>query len=380
MSNFIVWTSLICGASILYVGAAFIAPVLSGLVLAFGLRPLENSALFSKIPSRRARKWTLLISFLALFTTLTTYVVIASARGIAKNVHLQVNDQKEEPQNQIFKEDPLIPKDQERDPNGTAESSSVSSEQNANGELIFSETVEKPEGIIGKAKHLLEKIPGMDSEEISKIWSEMFSRAQSLALLVLSKILTAGPAIFIQWVVFLISFVVFFLGYESIVAFFHSFDKKSKEIRDCVTFFQESTRATLMGTLVVGTAQASIITVGTAIAGFESFILLGLCAFFASFVPFFGTAMVWVSALLYSLVNGDTQAAIIVGVAGGISSVADNLILPTFMGAQNKVHPLLLFVVVIGLIELLGIWGLFIGPVLSIFSTRVFELWYKKAV
>jgi predicted PurR-regulated permease PerM len=381
VNKFIIWISIICSIIILYVGGGFIAPVLSGLILAFGLRPFEDSFVFKWLPSPRARMWALLLSFLAVFTTLSTYVVIASAKGIARNVHLKGNlETVPEPQHKIFKEEVLAEKDQKQENPPTNESSSSEAASSAGSELVFAETVEQPDGVVEKAKHFIGKIPGVNAEEIAKIWAEMLSRAQSLALFVLSRILTAGPAIFLQWVIFMISFVIFFLGYESLLAFFHSFDKKSKDVRDCVTFFQNATQATLMGTLVVGTAQASIITLGTAIAGFESFVLLGLCAFFASFVPFFGTAIVWVSALLYALVNGDTQAAIIVGVAGAMSSVADNLILPTFIGAKNKVHPLLLFIVVIGFIELIGIWGLFIGPVVSIFSTRVFELWYKKTV
>lgn len=389
MNRFIAWLSILCAAAILVVGNDFIAPVFSGLVLAFGLKPFENSFIFKKIPSARGRTFALLLSFMAVFGTLGTYVVIASAKGIARNVDLKNIQGKspEELEKRALKngfmspdqENPAQEKDPERNPDASSEgASSVLTEDGPTSEVAAVEEVEKPEGILAKAQHFLEEIPGLNAEEIKKIWSEIFSRAQGLALVVLSKILTAGPAIFIQWIVFLFAFVAFFLSYESLLRFLHSFEKKNKDVRSCVTFFQNATRATLMGTLVVGTAQASIITIGTAIAGFESYVLLGLCAFFASFVPFFGTALVWVSALIYSLVSGNTQAAIIVGVAGAISSVADNLILPTFIGSQNKVHPLLLFIVVIGLIEMIGIWGLFIGPVLSIFSTRVFELWYRQ--
>ncbi len=386
MNRFIVWVSVFCAAAILFVGNDFLAPVFSGLVLAFGLKPFENSFLFKKIPSAKGRTFALLLSFMAAFGTLGTYVVIASAKGIARNVDLKKiqGSTPEEVEKSELEGGFLSPnymdvknkEDSERNPNAASEG--ASSAVTSATEVSAQESAENSEGVLDKARHLLEKIPGLNAEEIKKIWSEMFSRAQSLALVVLSKILTAGPAIFIQWIVFLIAFVVFFLGYEPLLKFLYSFEKKSKDVRQCVTFFQNATQATLMGTLVVGSAQATIITIGTAIAGFESFVLLGLCAFFASFVPFFGTAIVWVSALIYSLIAGNTQAAIIVGIAGGLSSVADNLILPTFIGSKNKVHPLLLFVVVIGLIEMIGIWGLFIGPVLAIFSTRVFELWYKQ--
>ncbi|MEZ4815104.1 MAG: AI-2E family transporter [Bdellovibrionota bacterium] len=370
MSRFLFWISLLCAGVILFVGSGFIAPVLSGLVLAFGLRPLEDSFVFKKIASRRVRTFTLLFLFMSVFGTLSTYVIIASAKGIVRNVDLKSLQR-------------------ERNPDSSS-ANSTSENEEADGLPVQStdelfgpyseEDVEPPSGVLSKVQGFLEKIPGLSTVEIAKMGSELISRAQSLALLVLSKILTAGPTIFIQWIVFLITFVVFFLSYDQVLGFLHSFEKKHKGVSECIVFFQNAAQATLMGTLVVGSAQATIIAVGTAIAGFNSFILLGLCAFFASFVPFFGTGLVWVSALAYTLIHGDTQAAIIVGVSGAMSSVADNLILPTFIGSKNKVHPLLLFIVVIGFIEWIGIWGLFIGPVLSIFSTRVFELWYKTTL
>lgn len=379
MGRFVLWMSIFCAGVILYVGAGFIAPIVSGLILAFGLRPFESKIFPERIQSQKLRVWLLLLSFMAVFTTLTTYVIIASAHGIAKNVHLQEIKKKQNKQveQKIFKDElyeegagmhetnedvPSVPRDPDSD------------------ELVFSQTVETSpgSGLVQKINNLLSKVPGINSQELTRIWGEALRKAQSVALIVLSKILTAGPAILVQWVIFLITFILFFLNYDSVLGFFHSFARKSPDVKYCVEFFQNASRATLMGTLVVGTAQATIIAIGTAIAGFESFVLLGLCAFFASFIPFVGTALVWVSTLLYSLFNGDTQAAIIVGASGAISSVADNLILPTFIGSQNKVHPLLLFIVVIGFIELIGIWGLFIGPVLAIFSTRVFELWFKQ--
>ncbi len=117
---------------------------------------------------------------------------------------------------------------------------------------------------------------------------------------------------------------------------------------------------------------------GAGIAGFNSFLLLGLCAFFASFVPFFGVGIVWGATALYAFLNGDTQAGVIMLVTGGISSVADNLIMPTFLGANTKVHPLVLFVVILGAIDLLGIWGLFIGPPVAIFSVQVTRIWLER--
>lgn len=386
MNRFTLWISLLCAVAILYVGQDFLAPIFSGLVLAFGLSPFQDSFLFKKIPTPRGRKITLLLVFLAVFSTLGTYVVIASARGIARNVDLQnINGKNSEDINkELLKNNPPLYEEKTeegREPDASSEAANKEALPDSvpASDVIAASASDAKPSIREKAQKFLEDIPGLNTEEITKIWSEIFTRARALALVVLSKILTAGPTIFVQWVLFLIAFIVFYLSYSSILSFLHSFEKKSKDIRECVNFFQNATQATLMGTLVVGSAQATIITIGTAIAGLESYVLLGLCAFFASFIPFVGTALVWVSTLIYCLINGDTQAAIIVGVAGAISSVADNLILPTFIGAKNKVHPLLLFIVVIGLIERIGIWGLFIGPVLAIFSTRVFELWYRSA-
>lgn len=389
MKNFLNILAAICFFLLFITGFNYLPPLLSGLVLAVALRPLLTKFPYSKISHQRLRTFILLISFLAAFGTMSTYIVIASGKAIAKHVDfkhgkfLEKTDADKASDRETEKsasKEAGEPQEQEPEKATVAEPIKVDAaatpeprnEENSNSSNSSNSSITE------KIKSFMKKIPGMNSDEITRTWNEISSRARSMGLSFLSKFLTAGPAVIISIVVFLISFVMFFWSYEELKRTIKSFEKKFPDIEKCITFFENSTQATLIGTLVVGFAQGSIVGIGSAIAGLDSFVLIGLCAFFASFVPFFGTALVWGSVLLYSVFSGDSQAAIIVGVTGCLSSVADNLILPTFVGSKNKVNPLLLFVIVLGMLDAIGVWGLFLGPVLSIFATRVIELWLER--
>ncbi len=395
-NNFISKLTLLCVVVVVFISHTFIAPVLAGLVLASGLRPLLLVFPFNKIKSVKIKTLTLLLAFLSVFGTLGTYVIIASARGIARNVDLrQIKDQEEKNKEKKLKAESKSESHSDSEPHLDSltpevqklvedEEQKLENTEQKEASTIEAEAKETPEAgkatFVDRAKKIISKIPGMNTEEVSRAWSDLLRGARNVMLTFLSKILSAGPGVVVEWAVFLLAFIFFFWGYDVFVKVMRSFNARYSGMNQAVTFFENATQATLMGTLVVGSCQGAIVSIGTAIAGFDSFVLLGFCAFFASFVPFFGTALVWGSVLIYSLVDGNSDAAIIVGVTGALSSVADNLILPTFVGSKNKVHPLLLFVVVIGMMNLVGLWGLLLGPVLSIFSTRMLELWYKKEV
>ncbi len=376
MSRFFSTLVLFCVLFVAVLTREHIPALLSGVIFACGMRPLLFRFPFNKIESFEWRKKIMVAVLVVIGISLTTYVVVSSARGIVENVgqarkERAAADKKAEEQKQeeLRTIDSL-----------SSSSSSISSETASAVGLVETVSVQetKSKSFASRIESLLKFVPGMNAEEITRLWREVVSKIRDFAFSFLSKILILGPGVLLQWVLFIISFVLIFINFENLMASVKALDSRFKGIKKSAEIFEEATQSTLLGTLIAGFTQASLITVGIAIAGFDSFILFGVCAFFASFVPFFGTGIVWGSALIYSLVMKQTDAAIIVGVTGAISSVADNIVFPTFVGSTNKVHPLLLFIIIIGAMEFFGIWGLFIGPVLAIFTVRVSELWLAQ--
>ena len=87
------------------------------------------------------------------------------------------------------------------------------------------------------------------------------------------------------------------------------------------------TRALVLGTLLTAAVQGVLLGTGFAIVGLPSPVVFGSAGCLASVVPFVGTALVWVPAVLVLLVQGRMWAAIffLIWSVGLVASV-DNVI------------------------------------------------------
>src|SRR5271157_335581 len=124
--------------------------------------------------------------------------------------------------------------------------------------------------------------------------------------------------------------------------------------------------ANVYGILSVGVAQGVLTGIALAIVGYQSPLLLGLCAAFASIVPVVGAALVWAPAGLYLIFTGAIWKGVFVLVWGlVVISTADNIIRPWVVSGKVELHPLVLLFFILGGVEAFGFLGLFLGPVIA---------------
>ncbi len=84
-----------------------------------------------------------------------------------------------------------------------------------------------------------------------------------------------------------------------------------------------------------------------------------------SFLPAIGVWFVWGPAVGYLLLTGEVGAGVLLLLYGiAVLSVVDNYLRAIFVDRRSGLHPAVVLIGVIGGIYLLGIMGLFIGPVL----------------
>jgi predicted PurR-regulated permease PerM len=85
---------------------------------------------------------------------------------------------------------------------------------------------------------------------------------------------------------------------------------------------------------------------------------------FLSMIPMAGAFVVWVPAALYLLATGHWGKAIVLTVWGAlvIGSV-DNFLRPKLVGEKTRLHELLIFFSVLGGLQVFGVIGLVLGPV-----------------
>jgi predicted PurR-regulated permease PerM len=99
---------------------------------------------------------------------------------------------------------------------------------------------------------------------------------------------------------------------------------------------------------------------------------------FLSFIPIGGTALIWGPAAILLLVQGAFLKGIILLLLGifGIS-MADNFLRPLFISSRTNIHPLLLFFAVLGGIQVFGLIGLVMGPLIATLCLTLIEIYIE---
>jgi predicted PurR-regulated permease PerM len=122
-------------------------------------------------------------------------------------------------------------------------------------------------------------------------------------------------------------------------------------------------RAVVFGLLGTAVAQGAIASIGFAIFGVPSPVLLGMVTALGSFLPF-GPTLVWMAAVVGLLLAGETGSAIGMTVWGALLvSTVDNLLRPLLISGPTQIPFLLVLFGVLGGLSTLGLLGLFVGPV-----------------
>ncbi|HEY8087954.1 MAG TPA: AI-2E family transporter [Polyangiaceae bacterium] len=151
--------------------------------------------------------------------------------------------------------------------------------------------------------------------------------------------------------------------------------------RSLIREFRDVARTAFVGTIATGVVQGTIAGIGFAIVGVPQAFTWGVLTIVASFVPVFGTAMIWAPVAIYLLVTGRPLASVFVVVWGlaVVMAVSDYVIRPRLVGGRRQDHPLLTLLGLLGGIEVFGLPGLIIGPVIMSLFVAVLRIYERDA-
>lgn len=200
----------------------------------------------------------------------------------------------------------------------------------------------------------------------------LLARAGDLVTLAVERVV--GWVIFIPWLI-LIPILSFFLLKDA-DAFRRSFlamlprgrlrwrgDEFFQDVNSTLAAY---IRAQLTACLLVGI----LCTVGFALIGLPSPLVVGLIAGFLEFVPLVGPLMVAIIAALLGLLHWGVGTALIVLVFLGVLRVVqDYVIYPRIIGTGIHLHPLAVILAILAGAEIAGVAGIFLAiPVIAILT------------
>jgi predicted PurR-regulated permease PerM len=148
-----------------------------------------------------------------------------------------------------------------------------------------------------------------------------------------------------------------------------------RELDQLIPSFQRACYSTLIGSIIVGAVQASSVMLGALVLGSKHLFLVFLVTFIFSFIPVLGAAPVGFFLALISAVKGSYAIAAGFVVVGIFSGTIDNIIRPWLVRGEQNINSIIMLFAIIGAIVMLGLPGLFLGPMFVSAAVQVYSLY-----
>ncbi len=211
------------------------------------------------------------------------------------------------------------------------------------------------------------ELPGiLEGQEVEKYLKDMLGRGSLLVIDSVSAFIFSIPGRIVD--MFIIMFLMFYLFKEgeTMLARFRDllpFDKKT--IDSLYKGFADITFAVIYGLVVTAVVQGIVGGIGFYLFKIPNPILWGTVMALIAVIPFLGPFLVWLPIGLFQLFYGNRFAGIGILIYGIlVISTIDNIIRPKIIGSRAKLHPVLVLLGVVGGINLLGLIGVVIGPLI----------------
>lgn len=195
-----------------------------------------------------------------------------------------------------------------------------------------------------------------------------------------ANLVAAVGALLIATVVYAIALYYFFLdGVDLLEAAEALIPMEPTQQRALITQFAGSVRAVVMATFLAAIGQGVATAIGIKLVGIGPFFLILIASTLSALVPMAGTWIVWFPVACWMAWNNHWGGAIFLAVYGiGFVGMLDNVIRTYVLKNETKLHPLLAVVSVFGGIQVMGLWGVFLGPIVACCLHSLLEIFNSE--
>ena len=138
---------------------------------------------------------------------------------------------------------------------------------------------------------------------------------------------------------------------------------------------KEGVGASVYGVLAIAIIQGTLGGLAFWILGVPSAIVWGVVMTFLSMIPMLGSFLVWVPAAIYLALTGHYVKAVLLVLWGTlVIGMIDNFLRPKLVGGRTRLHELLIFFSVLGGLQVFGVLGIVLGPVVLALAMSLIEV------
>lgn len=133
--------------------------------------------------------------------------------------------------------------------------------------------------------------------------------------------------------------------------------------------------ASVYGVVVIAVIQGAIGGIAFWLLGLPSALLWSVVMMLLCLIPLLGAFVVWVPAALYLAATGAyLKAGILAFVGAVIIGSIDNFLRPRLVGEKTRLHELLIFFSVLGGLQVFGVLGIVLGPVVVVVTLALIDV------
>lgn len=235
-----------------------------------------------------------------------------------------------------------------------------------------------------KIENILSYLP-VSADDILTTFGNSVGQISSFLLGQTTNIIKNLSILLLHVIVFLMILFYFLRDGDRFVGYLKSLLPLSNSYRD--ELFNKLTQLSygiIYGIFGAAILQGFLVGVAFAFAGFNNAAFWGVIATLLAPVPFIGTMVVWIPALIILLIGGKWLAGILFLLwCMCIVGTADNFIKPYLIGASSALNPMALLVVILGGTFVFGLKGLIFGPfilTLTLSFLHIYQLEYRAVL
>ncbi|WP_035564249.1 AI-2E family transporter [Hymenobacter sp. IS2118] len=202
--------------------------------------------------------------------------------------------------------------------------------------------------------------------------AKVSSWVPTLASSALNFLVVVGLMLFTMYYLFMQE-TYFMLGLHRYLPF------RNETLEELGESLRNNVNANVLGQVLVAMVQSVLTGLTLLIFGVPDPVFWGVVAFFMAFLPVLGTPLVWGPAALYQFSQGQNGQALGILLVGFIVIInVDNLLRIMLAKRMGDIHPLVTLVGLVLGVEMFGLIGLVIGPLLVSYFLVLMEVFRRE--
>lgn len=185
------------------------------------------------------------------------------------------------------------------------------------------------------------------------------------------------PNILLQTFVFLFTFFYATRDSYKLNDYFRNISPFSKATeKKFMKEFRGITNSVILGQVLIGVIQGLLLGLGLLLLGVPHVLTWTLMTVIVSIIPVIGPWLVWVPVAGFLFLQGDSTAAIILALYGGLFvSNIDNFLRPYLLSRSSQLPIVISLVGTIGGLYFLGLVGLILGPLILAYALIIIDFY-----